>query len=185
MSRMRGGLVVGLLLWLAVACAPPGGATRQPPPPAVAADPDRILAPEQPECEARCTELGESYEKCAASVCAPGLWPQLVIRALDSADKQPGQALEIAGQFGQATANLSLALAEERDGVLYHRYRLPVLSWENERLAAQVHDQVTPAAYQLLLVYQWWCGRREGGGMRPKMNAPCAPRRKQDAAQTV
>lgn len=137
-----------------VACATPEGAATQSPPPAVAADLERILTPEEPECAVRCTALEESYEECSASVCAPGLFPQLVIRAIDSADKLPGQALEIAGQFGQATANLSLALAEERDGVLYHRYRLRVLSWENERIAAQVHEQVAPGTYQLLLVYQ-------------------------------
>jgi hypothetical protein len=162
MSRLRASLVVWLLLlsgmfW--VACAPPGGVATQPPPPAVAADLERILAPQQPECAVRCTELGESYEKCSAAICAPGLFPQLVIRALDSAAKQPGQALEIAGQFGQAAEELSLALAEERGGALYHRYRLRVLSWENDRIAAQIHEQVAPGAYQLLLVYQMNVGQ--------------------------
>ncbi len=154
MTRVYGILAVLMVGWV-VACAPPpeGGAT-QPPPPARAADPDRILEADTPECETRCTELGESYEKCSASLCAAGLYPLLAIRAIDSAEKQPGQALEIAGQFGQPADNLSLALAEERDGVLYHQYRLQTLSWENERIAARVHAEVAPGSYQLLLVYQ-------------------------------
>lgn len=146
-------LLVLSLIAAAVACSTDTALT-QPPPPALAADPDRILQPDTPTCETQCVALGESYEKCSASVCAPGQFPLLAIRAVDSADKHPGDRLEIGGQFGAPSDRLSLALAVERDGVLYHRYRLQTLSWENARLLALIHAEVSPDAYQLLLVYQ-------------------------------
>ncbi|MCP4529223.1 MAG: hypothetical protein GY833_25435 [Aestuariibacter sp.] len=128
--------------------------SMQPPPPAVAADPDLIIKPDTPECETRCTSLGEKYEECAASLCVGGEYPLLALKVLDSSDKSPGDTVSLTGEFGARGESLSVALAEERDGRLYHRHQLAVSSWENDHIVATIHEEVNVGLYQILLVYQ-------------------------------
>ena len=150
-KRVLVGQVLLAISLLAAAC---GGPSTQPPPPAEAADPDLIMKPDTPECETRCTSLGENYEKCAASLCAAGEYPLLGLSSIDSWEKSPGDTVELTGGFGVQEENLSVALAEERDGRLYHRYRLAVLSWENNHIVAVIHEEVNIGQYQILLVYE-------------------------------
>jgi len=104
--------------------------------------------------------MATEYEECVASVCAGGPPPLLEIRGIDSPEKSPGGTVEMLGTFGSQGASLSVALAEDRDGRLYHRHRLGVLSWENERIVALIHEAVPEGDYQLLIVYQMNLGAR-------------------------
>ena len=152
-----------LVLMLAMGCglgeATVEGPRSQPPPPAAAAEPDQILQWRAADCEVNCRPMETEYEECVAMVCADGPVPLLEIRAVDS-PKSPGDEVEILGTFGRQEAGLSVALAEGRDGRLYHRHPVAVLSWENQRIVGMIYPVVPEDGYQLLIVYQVNLGAR-------------------------
>ena len=152
-SRLGSFIMAGLVTVLS-SCLFQGAIAQPPPPARSASGPDHwrdVLAPdEQRECETRCRSDGQ-YETCAAPLCAASAHPMLMMRDVSPRTAAAGDRIAIEGSLGNRRSDYVVALVGEREDrqrreaprlILYHR--LEVLTWNEQRVWARVHNEVAP-----------------------------------------